>query len=49
MKFHDCVTAPSPRRVPIFLAEKGLTVPTVQSTPRVSLVCAHARTHARAN
>ena len=30
MKFYDCVTAPSPRRVRIFLAEKGLTVPTVQ-------------------
>ena len=29
-KFYDCVTAPSPRRVRIFLAEKGLTVPTVQ-------------------
>src|SRR6516162_9765373 len=30
MKFYDCVTAPSPRRVRIFLAEKGLSVPTVQ-------------------
>jgi glutathione S-transferase len=30
MKSYDCVTAPSPRRVRIFLAEKGLTVPTVQ-------------------
>jgi len=30
MKFYDCSTAPSPRRVRIFLAEKGLTVPTVQ-------------------
>ena len=30
MKFYDCVTAPSPRRVRIFLAEKDLTVPTVQ-------------------
>ena len=30
MKFYDSVTAPSPRRVRIFLAEKGLTVPTVQ-------------------
>src|SRR3974377_2225673 len=30
MKFYDCVTAPSPRRVRIFLAEKGLAVPTVQ-------------------
>jgi glutathione S-transferase len=30
MKFYDWVTAPSPRRVRIFLAEKGLTVPTVQ-------------------
>jgi glutathione S-transferase len=30
MKFHDCSTAPSPRRVRIFLAEKGLSVPTVQ-------------------
>ena len=30
MKLYDCVTAPSPRRVRIFLAEKGLTVPTVQ-------------------
>jgi hypothetical protein len=32
MKFYDCATAPSPRRVCIFLAEKGITVPKVQST-----------------
>ena len=30
MKFYDCATAPSPRRVRIFLAEKGVTLPTVQ-------------------
>ncbi len=30
MKFHDCETAPSPRRVRIFMAEKGLEIPTVQ-------------------
>ena len=30
MKFYDCITAPSPRRVRIFLAEKGITAPTVQ-------------------
>ena len=30
MLFHDCTTAPSPRRVRIFLAEKGIVVPTVQ-------------------
>src|SRR3954466_14404107 len=30
MKFYDCAPAPSPRRVRIFLAEKGLTVGTVQ-------------------
>ena len=30
MKFYDCATAPSPRRVRIFLAEKGVTIPTVQ-------------------
>jgi glutathione S-transferase len=30
MKFYDCATAPSPRRVRIFLAEKGITVPKVQ-------------------
>jgi glutathione S-transferase len=30
MKFYDCATAPSPRRVRIFLAEKGLQLPTVQ-------------------
>ncbi len=30
MKFYDCATAPSPRRVRIFLAEKGLSVPTRQ-------------------
>lgn len=29
MKFFDCETAPSPRRVRIFLAEKGLEVDTV--------------------
>ena len=30
MKFYDCTTAPSPRRVRIFAAEKGITLPTVQ-------------------
>lgn len=30
MKFYDCATAPSPRRVRIFLAEKGVAVETVQ-------------------
>ena len=30
MKFYDCTTAPSPRRVRIFLAEKGVEVDTVQ-------------------
>jgi glutathione S-transferase len=30
LKFYDCATAPSPRRVRIFLAEKGVTVDTVQ-------------------
>ncbi len=30
MKFYDCRTAPSPRRVRIFLAEKGLTIETIQ-------------------
>ena len=30
MKFYDCQTAPSPRRVRIFLAEKGIDVDTVE-------------------
>ena len=30
MKFYDCKTAPSPRRVRIFLAEKGIEVDTEQ-------------------
>jgi len=30
MKFYDCSSAPSPRRVRIFMAEKGISVPTVQ-------------------
>ncbi len=30
MKLYDCRTAPSPRRVRIFIAEKGIEVPTVQ-------------------
>ena len=30
MKFYDCKTAPSPRRVRMFMAEKGLAVETVQ-------------------
>ena len=30
MIFYDCSTAPSPRRVRIFIAEKGMEVPTVQ-------------------
>lgn len=30
MKLYDCTPAPSPRRVRIFLAEKGIDLPTVQ-------------------
>jgi glutathione S-transferase len=30
MKFYDCASAPSPRRVRIFMAEKGLAIPTIQ-------------------
>ena len=30
MKFYDCATAPSPRRVRMFIAEKGLEIPVVQ-------------------
>ncbi len=30
MKFYDCGTAPSPRRVRIFIAEKGLEIETVE-------------------
>ena len=30
MKFYDCTTAPSPRRVRIFMAEKGIEIETVQ-------------------
>jgi glutathione S-transferase len=30
VKLDDCRTAPSPRRVRIFLAEKGLALPTLQ-------------------
>lgn len=30
MKFYDCKTAPSPRRVRMFMAEKGIEIPTIQ-------------------
>jgi glutathione S-transferase len=30
MKFYDCQTAPSPRRVRMFIAEKGIQVPTIE-------------------
>lgn len=30
MRFYDCKTAPSPRRVRIFMAEKGIDIETVQ-------------------
>ena len=30
LKFYDCKTAPSPRRVRIFLAEKGLDIETIE-------------------
>lgn len=30
MKFYDFAAAPSPRRVRMFIAEKGMTIPTVQ-------------------
>ncbi len=34
MKFYDCQTAPSPRRVRIFIAEKGLDIETVEVNMR---------------
>ena len=30
MKFYDCRTAPSPRRVRIFIAEKGIEIETIE-------------------
>jgi len=30
MKFYDCQTAPSPRRVRMFIAEKGLDIPSIE-------------------
>ena len=36
MKFYDCSTAPSPRRVRMFIAEKGLDIPVVQIDLRSS-------------
>ncbi len=30
MRFYDCMTAPSPRRVRVFMAEKGIEVETVE-------------------
>ena len=30
MKFYDCATAPSPRRVRMYIAEKGLDIPVVE-------------------
>ncbi len=30
MKFYDCLTAPSPRRVRMFIAEKGVDIPVVE-------------------
>lgn len=30
LKFYDCSTAPSPRRVRVFIAEKGLDIPAVE-------------------
>src|SRR5215472_17564491 len=30
MKLYDCTVAPNPRRVRIFLAEKGIALPTIQ-------------------
>lgn len=36
MKLYDCTPAPSPRRVRMFIAEKGLTIPTVQVDLRAS-------------
>ena len=36
MKLYDCTTAPSPQRVRIFLAEKGLDIPMVQVNLRDS-------------
>jgi glutathione S-transferase len=36
MKFYDCAVAPSPRRVRVFMAEKGITLPTIQVDLRKS-------------
>ena len=30
MKLYDCAIAPNPRRARMFIAEKGLQIPTVQ-------------------
>lgn len=30
MKFYDCATAPSPRRVRVFMAEKNIHIETIQ-------------------
>ena len=30
MKLYDCATAPSPRRVRVFMAEKGIEIETLQ-------------------
>ena len=30
MKFYDCKTAPSPRRVRIFIAEKNIDIETIE-------------------
>ena len=38
MKFYDCGTAPSPRRVRIFIAEKGLEIETVGSGPGSNVI-----------
>ena len=38
MKFYDCKPAPSPRRARVFIAEKGIEIPTVQVDLNQSVV-----------
>ena len=51
MKLYDSVMAPNPRRVRIFLAEKGISVPTCRSTsarPRIARPSTWPRTRSAA-
>jgi glutathione S-transferase len=48
MKLYDFVGAPNPKKVRVYLAEKGITIPVVPTTPSRSTSSTRIRSWRRA-